>query len=159
MPSPVCQLLCYTTVLFKVRCCKIKNILFLLCLFFMYYLCAKYYMPITVQYYVANCVYWVPRLTSLDLRTNWTGKCTLRMELICMQGSYCIGIAEKGKSKNTLYLFNELFWQWLGLCWCPATFNMLSVKAHLSMVLEDPALRESIKVRIEFADHQQQHMK
>ena len=159
MPVPVCQLLYYTTILLKVLNCKTKNILFLLCLFFMYYLCEKYYKPITVQYYIANCVYWVPRLTLLDLRTNWTYKCTLRMELICMQGSYCIGIAEKGKSKNTLYLFNELFWQWLGLYWCPATFNMLSVKAHLSMLLEDPALRESIKVRIEFADQQQQHIK
>ena len=36
---------------------------------------------------------------------------------------------------------------------------MLSVKAHLSTPLEDPALRESIKGRIEFADHQQQHIK
>ena len=38
----------------------------------MYYLCEKYYKPITVQYYIADCVSWVPRLTLLDLRKNWT---------------------------------------------------------------------------------------
>ena len=49
------------------------------CLLFTYYLCEKYYKPITVQYYVADCICWVPRLTLLDLREH-----TLRMELICM---------------------------------------------------------------------------
>ena len=29
----------------------------------MYYLCEKYYKPITVQHYIAHCVSWVPRLT------------------------------------------------------------------------------------------------
>ena len=72
-----------TTVLFKVLYCKNKNVYFL-CLFFMYYLCEKYYKLITVQYYVADCVSWVPRLTLLDLWTNWTYKCTLGTELICM---------------------------------------------------------------------------
>ena len=33
----------------------------------MYYLCEKHYKPIAVQYYIANCVSWVPRLTLLDL--------------------------------------------------------------------------------------------
>ena len=47
--APVCQLLCCTTVLFKVLCCKSLN--GFLCLFSMYYLCEKYYKPITVQYY------------------------------------------------------------------------------------------------------------
>ena len=59
-----------TTVLFKVLYCKIKNVYFL-CLFFTYYLREKYYKPIPVQYYRADCVSWVPRLTLLDLRTNW----------------------------------------------------------------------------------------
>ena len=38
--------------------CKIKNISFVLCvcLLFMYYLCAKYYKPITVQYHTADFV-------------------------------------------------------------------------------------------------------
>ena len=34
----------------------------------MHYLCEKYYKPITVQYYIADCVSWVPRLTSMDLQ-------------------------------------------------------------------------------------------
>ena len=38
----------------------------------MYYLCEKYYKPIIVQYYIAYCVSWVPKLTLLDLQTNWT---------------------------------------------------------------------------------------
>ena len=52
----------------------------------MYYLCENYYKPITVQYYIADCVSWVPRLSLLDFRTNWTQKCTLRMELTHRQG-------------------------------------------------------------------------
>ena len=40
----------------------------------MSYLCEKYYKLIAVQYYVASCVSWVPRLTLLDLRTCfWNG--------------------------------------------------------------------------------------
>ena len=31
-----------------------------ICVFFMYYLCEKYYKPITVQYCIADCVIWVP---------------------------------------------------------------------------------------------------
>ena len=50
----------------------------------MYYLCEKHYKHITVQYYIAHCVSWVPRLTLLDLQTNWTYECTLRTELIPM---------------------------------------------------------------------------
>ena len=52
--------------------------------------CEKYCKPFTVQHYVAGCVSLVPRLTLLDLQTNWTYKCILRMDLICMKGTYCI---------------------------------------------------------------------
>ena len=38
----------------------------------MYYLCEKYYKPIRVQYYIADCVSWVSSLTLLDLQINWT---------------------------------------------------------------------------------------
>jgi len=31
----------------------------------MYYLCEKYYKSATVQYHIADCVSWVPRLTLL----------------------------------------------------------------------------------------------
>ena len=42
----------------------------------MYYLCEKYYKPITGQDCIANCVSWIPRLTLLDLgmhssEQNW----------------------------------------------------------------------------------------
>ena len=33
----------------------------------MYYLCEKYYTSIMVQYWIVDCVGWVPRLTLLDL--------------------------------------------------------------------------------------------
>ena len=36
-------------------------------LFVMDYLCEKYFKPITTQYYIAYCVNWAPRLTSLEL--------------------------------------------------------------------------------------------
>ena len=80
--SPVCRLLCWTTVLFKVLWCKIKNALFFVFVF-MYYWCEKYYKPITAQCYIAVCVSWVPRLTLLVLWAKWTYKCALGMELIC----------------------------------------------------------------------------
>ena len=32
----------------------------------MYYLYKKYYKLITVQYYIANCISWMPRLAFLD---------------------------------------------------------------------------------------------
>ena len=40
---------------------------YFLCLLFMYYLCEKSYKLIIVQYYIADCVSWAPRLTLLDL--------------------------------------------------------------------------------------------
>ena len=46
----------------------------------MYYLCDKYYRPIIIKYYVAYCVGWVPRLTLLDLQTNWIYEHALRKE-------------------------------------------------------------------------------
>ena len=47
----------------------------------MYYLCET--IINLLQYStIADCVSWVPRLTLLDLRTNWTYKRTLRMELV-----------------------------------------------------------------------------
>ena len=45
------QLLCCTTVLFKVLYYKIKVVLYFLWVFFWYYLCEKYYKPIKVQHY------------------------------------------------------------------------------------------------------------
>ena len=57
-----CQL--FIVLLYFSRYCTVRLKMFIFCLFFMYYLCKKYYKPITVQYYIADCVYWVPRLTA-----------------------------------------------------------------------------------------------
>ena len=46
---------------------KMFSLFFVFACFFMYYLCEKYYKPITVQYYIADYVSWVPRLTLFDL--------------------------------------------------------------------------------------------
>ena len=51
------------------RYCTVRfKMFYFLHLFFIYYLCKKYYKPITVQYYIASCVSSVPRLTLLDLQ-------------------------------------------------------------------------------------------
>ena len=64
---------CCTVLLYFSRHSTVRlEMLYFLCLFFMYYLCEKCYKPIIVQYYIANCVSWVPRLTLLDLSTNLT---------------------------------------------------------------------------------------
>ena len=61
---------------------------------FMYYLCEMHYTSITVQYYIANCVSWVPRLTLMNLRMNWIYKHVLRTKLpfVCRGlNGYCLG--------------------------------------------------------------------
>ena len=65
--SPWCQLLHCTTVLFEVLYCKMKNVYF-----FMSYLCEKYYKSITVQYYMADCVSWVPTGRSPGERNGYS---------------------------------------------------------------------------------------
>ena len=60
--------------------CKIKNVLFFV--FCFYVLCEKYYKPITVQYYIANCVSWVPRLTC------WTYEQTGLMNVLLEWNSF-----------------------------------------------------------------------
>ena len=46
---------------------KIKNVCFIFVFFLCaYYLCENYYKPITVKYYIANCVRWGPKLILLD---------------------------------------------------------------------------------------------
>ena len=98
MPAPVYQLLYCTTVLSKVVHCKIENVLvFCVCLLFTYYLCGKYYKPVTVQYYITDCVSWVPRLTLWDIPTNWTERMHSRNrthlcvgELLEMEGNIAL---------------------------------------------------------------------
>ena len=53
----------------------------------MYYLCEKYYKPIRVQYYIADCVSWVLRLTLLDLQTrSRNGTCSYVGDLLYFKG-------------------------------------------------------------------------
>ena len=51
MPTPICQLLYWTTGLFKVLYCKIKNVFIFYVCFYWY---EKFYKPIIVQYYIAD---------------------------------------------------------------------------------------------------------
>ena len=59
---------------------------YFLCSIFTYCLCEKYHKPITRQCYIANCVSWVPRLTLLDLKIDWTYKHAPRMKIVHMEG-------------------------------------------------------------------------
>ena len=81
MPAPVYKLLYCTTAHFKG--CAVRLKMFSLFFVFFYVLFAwKYFKPITVQYYTANCVSWVPGLTLLDLQTNWTYQHALEAEFV-----------------------------------------------------------------------------
>ena len=55
---------------------------------FIWYLCEKYYKPITVQYYIAKCVSWAPGLTLLDAGK----KSDLTMVLSEWNSSICWGL-------------------------------------------------------------------
>ena len=75
----------YTVLLYFPRYCTIKlKVFFIFCVCFYLLFMWKYSKPTTEQYYIANCVSWVPRLTLLDLWINTTYKCALWMELIHM---------------------------------------------------------------------------
>ena len=76
-----CTVLLYFSRYYTVR---LKCFIYFLHLFFMYYLCEKYYKSVTVQSYVASCVSWVPRLTLLDLLTKWVYEHAFEMELVLM---------------------------------------------------------------------------
>ena len=78
--QPVCQPLGCTTVLFKPLYCKIKDAFCVFCS--LHIICVKSYKSTTVQYYIASCVSWIPRITLLDLQMYWTYDRALRMELI-----------------------------------------------------------------------------
>ena len=69
MAAPVHQLMYCTTVLLKTLYCKTKNAFFSFSVYLLLcdYLFIKYYKPIIVQYYIADCISWVPRITLLDL--------------------------------------------------------------------------------------------
>ena len=79
---------CWTVRLYFSRYCTIRFKIFSLPFVFVFmYLCEMCYKSMTAQYYVASCVSWVPRLTLLDVGTNWTCKCAFGMDRICMQNT------------------------------------------------------------------------
>ena len=80
VPGSHCSVLLYFSRYCTVR---FKMLSLFLVFAFMYYLWGKYYKSSTVQYYIANRASWVPRLTVLDLWTNWPYACVLGTELIC----------------------------------------------------------------------------
>ena len=56
--------------------------------YFLCVICVKYFKPSAVQYYITDCVSWLPGLTLLDLGTNWTYERSLRTDLVHMKGTY-----------------------------------------------------------------------
>ena len=77
---------CWTVPLCFSRYCSLS----LECLLYFLYLIVFYVLfvwkvlqTITVQYYIADCVSWEPKLTLLDLWTNWTHKCALYTPFPC----------------------------------------------------------------------------
>ena len=60
------------------------SLLFVCVCFLCIILCEKYSKPIPVQYYRADCISWVPRLTLLDLQTDLTYEYVLGTELVHM---------------------------------------------------------------------------
>ena len=80
----------------------------------MYYLCEKYYKPIIVQYYIADCVSWVPWLILWDLRiglTNALSECNSSIcggltVYICITESLCSTPGTNTTFVNQLY-FNK----------------------------------------------------
>ena len=65
----------------------------------MHYLYEKYYKPITVQYYVADSLSWVPRLNLLELWVNWTYEYAIEWDLFICRG---ITIIETTQSKEQI---------------------------------------------------------
>ena len=102
LPSPISHLLhqwlflpvhsmqplyagCCTRLLYSSRCYTVRFKLFFLVCVFVYYLCEKYYKSTTLQYYITDCVRWVPRLTLLDSQTCFQNGTHLHVgNLLCI---------------------------------------------------------------------------
>ena len=83
MSVPVWKLLYCNNVLSKYCVVRLKMYFFLIFVFVCYF-CEKYYKPLTVPYYTADYVSWVPGLTMMGLQTNWTFERALRTEPVLM---------------------------------------------------------------------------
>ena len=85
--QPLCASCC-TGLLYCSRYCTVRFKIFSLffVFVFMYYLGEKYYKPITVQYYIADCVSWAPGLTLLDLwMCSWNETRSYVRDLLYLQ--------------------------------------------------------------------------
>ena len=113
MPSPVSQLLYYTTVLFKALRYKIKNIssIFCACLFLLAIICVKSYKPIASQHYTAECVSWVPVVTLLDLTNKLDLQMCSQNETHLYTGNLLYGILEPLKKID--FQKGEVTWELL----------------------------------------------
>ena len=77
---------CSDVLLYFSRHCTIRlKMFYFLSLFFVYYFCDRYYKPIILQYYIANCVSWVPRLTWLNLQVGLTNTLSEWNMFVCRE--------------------------------------------------------------------------
>ena len=88
VPAPICQLLYYTTVLFKVLYCKIKNVYFL-CLCFLYIICVQSII-ILLQYSTVLC----SQLCQLGTQANIVRLRNKFYLQTCTQNGTCLYVEE-----------------------------------------------------------------
>ena len=101
LPSELPWKLCCTVLLYFSRYCNVELKMFSLffCVCFLCILCVKSIINlITVQYYIANCISWVPRLTLLDLWTSWTNMFLEGNLFIFRGGTVCVYVYISAKS-------------------------------------------------------------
>ena len=76
---------CWTVLLYFSRYYTVR---FKMCFLFVFciFSCKEYYKTTTVQYHIADCISWVPRLTLLGFAYKQIGlnECALRMQLASM---------------------------------------------------------------------------
>ena len=111
----------------------------------MYNSCEKYHKPFTVQYYIANCVSWVSRLTLWDLnKLDLTNRLLERNLFICggltvwRLGNVCLEV----RSTEVLIAYQPL----LGRGWFPPALPQ-SHQSHVacSTGRRPPALHEDVR--------------
>ena len=97
------------------RHCTVRlKMFYFLSLFFVYYFCDRYYKPIILQYYIANCVSWVPRLTWLNLQVGLTNTLSEWNMFVCRELTVFQSLLA-----NLLLLLNRFSHVWL--CATPET--------------------------------------
>ena len=122
MPAPMFQLLFHTTVLFKHCTVRFKMFSLFFYIFNILFL-RRVLKPITVQYYIADCVHLLPRLTLLDFQMHsqngthaYEGDLTVILfgAMLCLSDP--LGCLSSGPCSMT------------ALCWCPEALLGWSLK-------------------------------